>query len=127
MDRKSQSGSAGMSSETTSGVLNVDKPPGISSAAVVGRVKRLLPRGTRVGHAGTLDPFATGVLVVLVGRATKLCERIMGLPKRYEATLRLGATTETLDPESPEQPVAVAVPPPPGEVRRVLAGFQGEI
>src|SRR5688500_8813457 len=120
-------GMAGAPPDKPSGLLVLDKPAGISSARALNSIKASLPRGTRVGHAGTLDPFATGVLVVLVGRATKLCERIMGLPKRYEATLRLGATTETLDPESPEQPVAVAVPPTPGEVRRVLAGFQGEI
>src|SRR5690606_36991517 len=89
--------------------------------------KRRLPRGTKVGHAGTLDPFATGVLVVLVGRATRRCEDVMGLPKRYEATLRLGATTETLDPESPEQPVPGAAEPTTAELARVLAGFQGEI
>jgi tRNA pseudouridine55 synthase len=52
----------------TAGVLNVDKPAGVSSARVVDRVKRLLPRGTKIGHAGTLDPFATGVLLLLIGK-----------------------------------------------------------
>lgn len=84
------------------GILNVDKPPGVSSARVVARVKRLLPRGTKIGHAGTLDPFATGVLLLLVGKATKLCERLMDSPKQYETVIRLGATTETDDPETPE-------------------------
>ena len=118
---------AGAPPEKPSGLLVLDKPAGISSARALNAVKARLLRGTKVGHAGTLDPFATGVLVVLVGRATKLCERVMGLPKRYEATLRLGATTETLDPESPEQQVAGAVPPALGEINRVLAGFHGEI
>src|SRR5437588_12392534 len=86
------------------GILVIDKPPGISSARAVDRVKRLLPRGTKIGHAGTLDPFATGVLLLLVGRATKSCERLMDQPKQYEATVKLGATTATDDPESPEQP-----------------------
>src|SRR2546429_4351554 len=86
------------------GLLILNKPPGITSAAAVSRVKRLLPRGTKIGHAGTLDPFATGVLLLLIGRATKRCESLMGQPKEYEATLRLGATTETDDPESPERP-----------------------
>src|SRR6059058_3800323 len=93
-----------------SGVLNLDKPAGITSAAAVNRVKRLLPRGTKIGHAGTLDPFATGVLLLLVGRATKWCESLMGQPKRYEAAVRLGATTETEDPESPERPTPRAAP-----------------
>src|SRR5438093_11963165 len=86
------------------GIINLDKPAGMSSARAVDAVKRLLPRGTKIGHAGTLDPFATGVLVLLVGRATKRCEALMSQPKAYEATVKLGATTETLDPESPEMP-----------------------
>lgn len=81
----------------------MDKPVGVTSAAVVGRVKRMLPRGTKVGHAGTLDPFATGVLLLLVGRATKRCESLMGSPKQYIATVKLGATTDSDDPETPEQ------------------------
>ena len=113
--------------EKPAGFLVLDKPAGLSSAKALNAVKRRLARGTKVGHAGTLDPFATGVLVVLVGGATRLCERVMGLPKRYEATLRLGATTPTLDPESPEQPVPGAVAPSLDAVKRVLAGFQGEI
>src|ERR687895_471865 len=83
------------------GVINLDKPPGLSSARAVDRVKRVLPRGTKIGHAGTLDPFATGVLLLLVGKATKACERLMDAPKQYEATVALGATTATDDPESP--------------------------
>jgi tRNA pseudouridine55 synthase len=86
------------------GVINLDKPPGLTSARAVGVVKRLLPRGIKIGHAGTLDPFATGVLLLLVGRATRSCERLMDAPKQYEATVKLGATTATDDLESPEQP-----------------------
>src|SRR6201991_3200897 len=82
------------------GVINLDKPPGSSSARLVDRVKRLLPRGTKVGHAGTLDPFATGLLVLLIGKATKRCEELMNSEKEYDATIRLGARTETDDPES---------------------------
>src|SRR5580698_6098250 len=84
------------------GIINLDKPAGLSSARAVSRVKRLLPSGTKIGHAGTLDPFATGVLLLLVGKATKLCEKLMDSPKQYEATIKLGATTATDDPESPE-------------------------
>ena len=110
------------------GVLVLDKPAGISSARAVSRVKRLLPRGTKIGHAGTLDPFATGVLLLLIGRATKSCERLMDQPKTYEATIKLGATTETDDPESPE-----IVTPQPGQspglqqVQEALAQFVGAI
>src|SRR5438270_11586395 len=94
----------------TSGVINLDKPAGISSAAAVSRVKRLLPRGTKIGHAGTLDPFATGVLLLLVAKATKQCEKLMDQPKQYETTVKFGATTATDDLESAEQPWDGAVP-----------------
>jgi tRNA pseudouridine55 synthase len=110
-----------------SGVINLDKPAGISSAAAVARVKRLLPRGVKIGHAGTLDPFATGVLLLLVGKATKLCERLMSEPKQYEAVITLGATTETLDPESPEITTPDARDPGRSEIERALATFIGEI
>jgi len=110
------------------GILNIDKPPGLSSAKAVERVKRLLPPRTKVGHAGTLDPFATGVLLVLVGKATKLCEQLMGQPKQYVATIKLGATTATLDPESPEQPAdSPTGPPKEAQVWGVLEQFIGEI
>jgi tRNA pseudouridine55 synthase len=87
------------------GFLNLDKPAGMSSARAVDRVKRILPRKTKIGHAGTLDPFATGVLVLLIGKATKQCESLMDQPKQYEATVKFGATTATDDPESPEIPL----------------------
>jgi tRNA pseudouridine55 synthase len=84
-----------------SGILNLKKPEGPSSAALVGRVKWMLPRGIKVGHAGTLDPFASGVLLILVGRATtKRFDELMAAPKQYIATLHLGATTPTDDCKS---------------------------
>src|SRR5437870_13007853 len=86
------------------GVIILDKPAGITSAGIVARVKRLLPRGTKIGHAGTLDPFATGVLLLLVGRATKRCEGLMGQAERYDATSEFGATTQTADLVSAEIP-----------------------
>ena len=109
------------------GVINIDKPAGMSSAAVVGRVKRMLPRGVKVGHAGTLDPFATGVLVVLVGKATRLAERFMSEPKQYLATIKLGATTETLDPESEEIVTEGATARSREVVEEVLRRFVGEL
>src|ERR671929_1626264 len=78
------------------GLLNIDKPEGWTSHDVVARVRRLL-RERRVGHTGTLDPFATGVLVVLVGRATRLAQFLAGAEKEYEATVRLGYATDTGD------------------------------
>ena len=81
------------------GVLLVDKEPGVTSHDVVARVRRELPRRTKVGHAGTLDPFATGLLLVLVGRATRVQRWLMGLPKAYLTTARLGFTSSTGDVE----------------------------
>lgn len=81
------------------GVILVDKPAGPSSHDVVARVRRALGKGVKVGHGGTLDPFATGLLLVLVGRATRIQRFLMELPKEYETTARLGWTSSTGDPE----------------------------
>lgn len=78
------------------GVLPVDKPEGPTSHDVVGRVRRAL-KTRAVGHTGTLDPFASGLLLVCVGPATRLAEYLTGLPKTYVATMRLGAATDTDD------------------------------
>ncbi len=80
-------------------MLVCDKPAGVTSHDVVAAVRRELPRRTKVGHAGTLDPFATGLLLVLVGRATRAQRFLMALPKRYETIARFGATSTTGDPE----------------------------
>ncbi|NEM90410.1 tRNA pseudouridine(55) synthase TruB [Galbitalea soli] len=96
----------------TSGILLVDKPTGMTSHDVVSRVRRLA--GTRkVGHAGTLDPLATGLLVLGIDSATRLLTYLVGLDKRYEATIRLGQATTTDDVEgeplgSPADTVAVS-------------------
>lgn len=79
------------------GVIVVDKPTGITSHDVVADARRRLGRGVKVGHAGTLDPFATGVLLLLVGRATRAQRFLMALPKRYETIARLGWTSTTGD------------------------------
>ena len=78
------------------GALIIDKPEGITSHDVVARVRRIMGM-RRVGHAGTLDPFATGVLVVCIGRATRLVQFLVGLDKEYLATVRLGFATDTQD------------------------------
>lgn len=82
-----------------SGVLLHDKPAGITSHDVVAGVRRGLERGVKVGHAGTLDPFATGLLLILVGRATRVQRFLMELPKTYEVIARFGAVSSTGDPE----------------------------
>ena len=114
------------------GIINLDKPAGISSAFAVGGVKRLLPKGTKIGHAGTLDPFATGVLLLLVGKATKTCEQLMDRAKQYEAVIRLGATTATDDLDSPAEPFACdaelpTAPPTREAVADALAMQVGEV
>ncbi len=81
----------------TDGVLLVDKPAGVTSHDVVARQRRELAQGIKVGHAGTLDPFATGLLLVLVGRATRVQRWLMGLPKAYETVARLGWVSTTGD------------------------------
>jgi tRNA pseudouridine55 synthase len=78
-------------------VLLYDKPAGVTSHDVVAEVRR--ERGGKAGHAGTLDPFATGLLLILLGRATRLQRFLVGLPKTYLATARLGWRSSTGDPE----------------------------
>jgi tRNA pseudouridine55 synthase len=103
------------------GVILVDKPAGITSHDVVAGTRRRLGRGVKVGHAGTLDPFATGLLLVLVGRATRVQRFLMALPKRYETVARLGWTSTTGDPEGeiaagrvPAEPLVL----PTGRIRQ---------
>jgi tRNA pseudouridine55 synthase len=79
------------------GVLLRSKPAGVTSHDVVAEVRRSLPKRTKVGHAGTLDPFATGLLLILVGRATRAQRFLMELPKTYRAVARLGWTSTTGD------------------------------
>ena len=96
------------------GVLIIDKPPGRTSHDVVNGVRR--ERGGRkavkVGHAGTLDPFATGLLLVLLGRATRAQRFLMGLPKTYEVVARFGAVSTTGDPEGEIVETGTPVPDP---------------
>jgi tRNA pseudouridine55 synthase len=88
----------------TDGVILVDKPAGVTSHDVVTAQRRRLGRGVKVGHAGTLDPFATGLLLVLVGRATRVQRFLMALDKRYETVARLGYVSTTGDPEGEISP-----------------------
>ena len=107
------------------GVLIVNKHAGVTSHDIVGKVRRLF--GTRrVGHTGTLDPLAEGVLVVLIGRAAKAAEYLVADSKTYLATLRLGFTTDTEDVTGEVLSCANALPSKE-EVEMVCAGFVGEI
>ena len=108
------------------GVLNVFKPHGCTSYQVVDQVKRLLPGG-KVGHAGTLDPNATGVLPVCVGRATKIVPYLLEATKSYVATMRLGVVTDTQDGAGQVVERAVAVAVRDDELEGVFARFRGAI
>jgi tRNA pseudouridine55 synthase len=103
--------------------LLVDKPEGPSSFAVVADVRRRT--GARTGHAGTLDPFATGLLLVLSGAATKLASCFVGLDKRYVTEVDLRAVTDTGDREG--QVLERHDPPSKDELERRLAGLRGEV
>ncbi len=108
------------------GLFNIDKPRGLTSHDVVDVVRRLIGH-RRVGHTGTLDPLATGVLVVAVGQATRLIEFMTGHDKEYRFTLRLGEETDTLDAEG-EIVERAPVPPLDEEtIRAVLRRFTGTI
>jgi tRNA pseudouridine55 synthase len=106
-----------------SGLILVDKPAGPSSFAIVAEVRRRT--GARTGHAGTLDPFATGLLLVLSGAATKLASCFVGLDKRYVTDVDLSARTSTGDPEG--EVVERLEAPGAEELARRLEGLRGEI
>lgn len=107
------------------GLLLIDKPSGPTSHDIVGAVRKRF-RFEKVGHGGTLDPAATGLLVILLGRATKLSDRVMGGDKTYEGTLRLGASTTTQDAQGEVvetgDPSAVTVE----ALRAALERFRGD-
>ncbi len=109
------------------GFLNINKPSGPTSHDIVARVRQRLPRKTRVGHAGTLDPFAEGVLVVCVGPATRLADYVQAQPKRYRAEVTLGATSTTDDIEGEITEAPNGEPAPENKVREALKKFVGEI
>lgn len=106
--------------------LNVNKPKGITSRDVVNQVSRVA--GTkRVGHAGTLDPLATGVLVVAVGKATRLVEYVQQQPKTYETQIRLGESSDTDDVEGQITHHSVLQPPTKAAIESALRNFVGTV
>ncbi|NED55744.1 tRNA pseudouridine(55) synthase TruB [Micromonospora aurantiaca] len=111
---------------STDGLIVVDKPGGMTSHDVVARIRRLA-RTRRVGHGGTLDPMATGVLVIGVGRATRLLTYVIGAGKSYAATIRLGQSTVTDDAEGEVVATTPAGAVTDAGVRAALAALTGEI
>jgi tRNA pseudouridine55 synthase len=109
-----------------SGILNVNKPPGMTSFAVVSLVRKLTGV-RRVGHAGTLDPIADGVLPICLGQATRVVEYIVGAPKAYRALIHLGAATDTYDIEGTVTATGDASAVSRQDVERELGRFAGDI
>jgi tRNA pseudouridine55 synthase len=109
------------------GLLVIDKPLRMTSRDAVNIAWRWLPRGTRIGHTGTLDPLASGVLVLCIGIATRLAEYVQRMEKVYRAQLCLGVRSSTDDGEGRLTPQAVKKLPSVDEVTEALAGFVGEI
>jgi tRNA pseudouridine55 synthase len=108
------------------GIINLNKPRGITSAKALYRVRKIT--GVRKsGYAGTLDPAADGVLVLCLGKATKLVESLMDQPKVYRATARLDVTSASFDADEPLEPVAIERQPDADKVRAALASFEGLI
>lgn len=114
----------------TDGIILIDKPAGMSSFGVVARVRRVLSqqagKKVKVGHTGTLDPFATGLMILVVGKECKNAGRYSKLDKTYEATVRLGQTSTTGDPEGEISDINSSEPTS-DQVDQVIKQFTGEI
>jgi len=109
------------------GLLVIDKPTGMTSRDVVNRVQRWFPRKTKIGHTGTLDPLATGVLVICIGAATRLADYVQAMGKSYSSCFRLGATSTTGDADGEITETPNAVPPTREQIDEALASFVGMI
>ncbi|MEX0866385.1 MAG: tRNA pseudouridine(55) synthase TruB [Pirellulales bacterium] len=114
------------------GILNINKPPGCTSRDVVNQVQRLLRglghgRGLKLGHAGTLDPLATGVLVVCIGPATRLISHVQQMPKQYVGTFLLGRQSDSYDVETPCRSLDDAPQPSLADLNAKLPAFLGVI
>lgn len=109
------------------GFLNINKPVGPTSHDIVAQVRRRTGRDVKVGHSGTLDPFAGGVLVVCLGHATRLADRVQAAPKRYRTAITLGATSTTDDLQGDLTPLPLAIAPAESAVRKATDQFVGQI
>ncbi len=116
-----------MNAAAIDGLLVVDKPSGMTSRTAVDTALRWFPRGTRLGHTGTLDPLATGLLVLCLGNATRLVEYVQKMGKTYRASFLLGARSDTDDADGNVVPVPGAAAPEAAEVLACLAAFLGTI
>lgn len=112
---------------TIGGVLNLNKPAGVTSRDVVNMIQRLAGRKTKIGHAGTLDPMARGVLVVAVGHTTRLIEYVQQMPKTYRAEFLLGRSSDTEDTEGQVMLLDSPVVPTEREIRAALPQFTGKL
>jgi tRNA pseudouridine55 synthase len=114
----------------TDGIILIDKPSGMTSFGVVARIRRVLSvengKKVKVGHTGTLDPFATGLMILVIGKECKNAERYSKLDKVYEATICLGQTSSTGDPEGEITEVSDKVPKMT-DIESTLKNFTGEI
>lgn len=110
--------------ETHSGLLLVDKPAGWTSHDIVAKMRGVL-KIKRIGHAGTLDPFATGLVILGINKGTKQLERLMHETKVYETTIKLGATSSTFDVEGEFSEVAVKNIPSFADIEKALDKFRG--
>jgi tRNA pseudouridine55 synthase len=114
----------------TDGIILIDKPAEMTSFGVVARIRRVLTQAAqkkvKVGHTGTLDPFATGLMILVIGKECKNAEKYSKLDKVYEATFHLGQTSTTGDPEGELTHISDTVPTH-AEVEAALLKFQGEI
>ena len=112
----------------TSGVLNIYKPAGPTSHDIVDEIRRITGI-KRVGHAGTLDPFAEGILIILIDKTTKLQSKFMAMPKTYVATLRLGAVSDTYDITGIKSQITSTESQTisKSQIQEILNSFTGEI
>ena len=109
------------------GLLVIDKPTGMTSRTAVDRASGWFPRKTRIGHTGTLDPLASGVLVLCIGLATRLTEYVQCMSKVYRAGVTFGASSNTDDAEGAVTPTPHVLVPARQDVERALASFVGAI
>jgi tRNA pseudouridine55 synthase len=112
--------------KNVAGLLNLNKPSGITSRSAVNQITRVLPK-VKIGHAGTLDPLASGILVVCLGPATRLIESVQAMPKTYRVTVRLDATSDTLDADGRVVPVSDPVIPGIETIQEALTRQTGMI
>lgn len=116
-----------MKKKSFDGLLVIDKPSGVTSRDVVNRIQRLFPKRTRIGHTGTLDPLATGVLVLCIGKATRLAEYVQRMTKVYRTVAKLGAVSNTDDADGEITPYENASTPTKSEMEHTLSTFIGKI